>query len=87
MATIASLLKIPEKRGCYEFMVEQVFTPAYDDPESQVISHLMGANKSPYETIYAYLTDNIFPPDLSHNRKRNLICQATCYTIITNVLY
>jgi hypothetical protein len=59
MATIASLLQIPDKRGRYEFVVEQVFTPCYVDPESQVISHLIKANTSPYEMIYAYLRDYI----------------------------
>lgn len=67
-------------------MVEEVFTPTYDDPKCQVISHLTEANNSPYETIYAYLIDNILPPNVSRNQKRNFIPQATCHTIIIDVL-
>jgi ribonuclease HI len=87
MATIASLLQIPDKRCHYEFMVEQVFTPSYDDPESQVISHLTGSNVSPYEIIYAYLRDNTLPHDLSCNQKCNIIRQASHHVIIVDILY
>jgi hypothetical protein len=68
-------------------MVEQVFIHAYDDPKSQVISHLTEANTSPYETIYDYLRDNTLPPNLSCNQKHNLIHQATRHTLIVDVLY
>jgi ribonuclease HI len=87
MATIASLLQIPDKRSRYEFMVKQVFSLVYDDLESQVISHLTEANTSPYETIYAYLRDNTLPPNLSCNQKHNLIRQAALHTIIVDVIY
>ncbi|XP_059071335.1 uncharacterized protein LOC131865675 [Cryptomeria japonica] len=35
MATIASLLQMPTKKGHYEFLVEQLLSPAYDNSESQ----------------------------------------------------
>lgn len=40
MATIASLLQIPGKKGRYEFLVEQLFSPTYDNSKSQVICAL-----------------------------------------------
>lgn len=69
MATIASLLQILEKRSHYEFLVEQLFSPAYDDTESQVICHIVDTNTSVYGEIYTYLKDNTLPPDLSRNQK------------------
>lgn len=71
MATIASLLKIPNNFFFYEFMVEQLFTPACDDPNYQVISHLTEAYTSIYEKIYDYLRDNILPLDLYWKKKWN----------------
>lgn len=68
MATIASLLQVPEKRSCYKFLVEQLFSPAYDATESHVICHLSDTN--------TYLKDNTLPPNLSWNHKCNLIRRA-----------
>lgn len=87
MATIASLLQISEKWRCYEFMVEQVSNPTYDDPESQVIFHIIDPETSIYGKIYAYLKDNTLPLDLSQNKKWNFIRQATWHTLIADILY
>lgn len=36
MVTIVSLLQIENKQNCYEFLVEQLFSPTYDNSKSQV---------------------------------------------------
>lgn len=87
MATIASLLQMPEMQDRYRFIVEQVSNPAYTNPKSQTISLLDSAQSSIYGDIYAYLKDNILPPDLSRNQKRNFICQSAKHTIIADTLY
>lgn len=62
MATIASLLEIPERHNHYEFLVEQLFSLAYDNLDSQVICHLVGSESLRYGKIYTYLKDNTFYP-------------------------
>lgn len=73
MATIASLLQIPEQQSRYEFLVEQLFSPAYDHSESHVIYALTGSDSLLYGPIYDYLKNNILPIDQSHNQKCNFI--------------
>lgn len=68
-------------------MVEQLFKPTHDNPESQVIYHLVEVEASIYGKIYTYLRDNTIPPDLSQNQKHNFILQAARHTLIVNVLY
>lgn len=87
MATIASLLQLSEKKGRYEFMVEQVSSPAYDNLDSQTICHIPNIQSSQYGEIYTYLKDNILPLDLSRNQKCNFICQSTRHTLIADILY
>lgn len=55
MTTIASLLQIPNKQIHYDFLVERLFSPAYDNSASQVIYVLTGSNSPLYGTIYDYL--------------------------------
>lgn len=87
MATIASLLQMPKMQDRYRFIVEQVSNPAYANPKSQTIRLLDSAQSSIYEDIYTYLKDNILPPDLSRNQKRNFIRQSSKHTIIADTLY
>lgn len=87
MATIASLLQIPDQPNHYEFLVEQLFSPTYNNFESQVICHIVDFDSPLYERIYTYLKDNILPLDLSRNQKHNFIHQATYYTLTADTLY
>lgn len=43
MATIASLLDLPQNSTRYEFLVEQLWIPAYDIPESEMICRLVSS--------------------------------------------
>lgn len=87
MATIASLLEIPEKHERYKFLVEQLYTPAYEDPQSQLICHVTGPDSPIHGDIDTYLKSNTLPSNLSNNQKRTFIRKASCYTIIANTLY
>lgn len=69
MATIASLLQTQENQDHYEFLVEELFHPAYHCPDSQTICHLVGPDSSCYGQIYTYLKDDTLPLDLSKNQK------------------
>lgn len=78
---------MPETQDRYQFIVEQVSNPAYANPKSQTISFLDSAQSSIYGDIYTYLKNNILPPDLSRNQKRNFIRQSAKHTIIADTLY
>lgn len=67
MATNASLLQIPDRQNYYEFLVEQLFSLAYDNSKSQVIYTLDSSDSPLYGKIYTYLKDNTLLRDLSHN--------------------
>lgn len=69
MAISTSLLQIPDKQNLYECLVEQLFSPAYDNAKSQVISALNGSHSPLYGKMYAYHKDNTLPPNLSRNQK------------------
>lgn len=67
--------------------MEQLFSPAYDNLETQVICHLTSFDSPLYGKNYKYLKDNILPLDLSQNQKINFILQSSRYTLITDTLY
>jgi len=87
MATIASLLEIPEYESWYEFLVETIQQPAYDLLETHSICLLVGFDSPWYGKTYTYLKENILPPNLSSNQKQTFIWQTSCYTIIADTLY
>lgn len=87
MVTIASLLQRLEQQTHYEFLVEQLFSPTYDNLNTQVIFHLVAYESPTYGKSYTYLKDNTLPPDLSRNQKWNLIRQVAQYTQTVNTLY
>ena len=82
MATIASLLDIEETKARFEFLVEPMSYPSYDDPNTRIIDYINAENSPLYGDLYTYLTTNTVPLNLSRNQKRNFICRATRYTLI-----
>lgn len=87
MATLASLLQTQENQERFEFLVEEFFYPAHNCPNSQTICHLVGHDSSHYGQTYTYLKDNILPPNLSKNQKRNFIRQSSHYTLVMDTLF
>lgn len=69
MAILASLLQTQENQERYEFLVEELFYPTHNCPDSQIIYHLVGHDSSRYDQIHTYLKDNTLPPDLSKSQK------------------
>ena len=57
MATLASLLQMPENDLRHEFLVETLLYPAYDAFESRMIYSIVGHDSSYYHHIYSYLRD------------------------------
>ncbi|GLJ56019.1 hypothetical protein SUGI_1202740 [Cryptomeria japonica] len=87
MATIASLLDLPQNSTRYEFLVEQLWIPAYDIPESEMICHLINSESPWYGEFYIYLHDHTLPPNQSKNQRKTFIRQTARYTIIVETLY
>lgn len=87
MATITSLLDLPQNSTRYEFLVEQLWIPAYDIPESKMVCQLISPDSPWYGEFYAYLHDQILPPNQSNNQHKTFIHQSTRYTIISETLY
>lgn len=87
METIASLLEILRNQAHYEFLVEQLSNPIYEDLECCIIFYLVRHDSPLYDDIYTYLKDNTLPHNLSNNKKRTFIHKVYHYTIITNTLY
>ena len=87
MATIGSLLELPQDAMQYEFLVEQLHQPAYENNDSTRVCVLVGPQSPWYHKIHAYLKDGIISPHLTRTQRQNLIQRATRYVIIANTLY
>ena len=87
MATLASLLKIPENDLRHEFLVEKLLYPTHDTPESRMICSIVGHDSSCYHHIYSYLHDQTIPDSLTQNKKGHLIRNASWYVIIAEELF
>lgn len=87
MATLSSLLQTHENQECYEFLVEELFYPSHNCPDSHTICLLIGHDSSLYGQTYTYLKDNTLPPDLSNNQKRNFIPQSSHFTLVMDTMF
>ena len=87
MATIGSLLEIPQEATQYEFLVEQLLTPAHANDDSNRVCILVGPQSPWYHEIHAYLTDGIISPHLTRTQRQNLIRKSSRYVIVANTLY
>ena len=56
MATLASLLQMPENDLRHEFLVDTLHYPAYDTPETRMICSIVGHDSSHYHHILLLLT-------------------------------
>ena len=55
MATIASMIDMPQNVERCEFLVEQLFIPAFELPQFEFVCELVGPNSPWYQDIYDYL--------------------------------
>ena len=65
MATLASLLQLPENDFRHEFLVDTLHYPAYNSPDSRMICSVIGHDSSRYHHLYSYLRDQIIPNTFS----------------------
>ena len=87
MATLASLLQLPENDFRHEFLVDMLHYPAYNSPDSQMICSVIGHDSSRYHHLYSYLRDQIIPDTFSRNERRHLIRNASQYILVADDLY
>ena len=87
MATIASMIDMPQNVERYEFLVGKILILAFKLPQSEFVCELVGPNSPWYQDIYDYLHAQILPPNLSKNDHRAFIHQAIRYVIIGDTLY
>lgn len=87
MATIASMIDMPQNLERCEFLVEKLLLPAFELSQLKFMCELVGPNSPWYQDIYDYLHAQILPPDLSKNERWAFIRQATRYIIIGDTLY
>lgn len=87
MATISSLLDIPQEATQYKFLVEKLLTPAYANDDSNHVCILVGPQSPLYHEIYTYLKDGITSPHLTCTQCQSLIQKSSHYAIISNTLY
>ena len=86
MATITSMIDMPQNVECREFLMEHLLIPTLKLPQSKFVCELVGPNSMWYQDIYDYLHAQILPPNLSKNDHRALIHQAARYVIIDDTL-
>ena len=67
MATITSMIDMPQNVERYKFLVEQLLIPTFELPQSKFVCELVGPNSPWYQDIYDYLHAQILPPTLSKN--------------------
>ena len=65
MATIVSLLEILCDTTQYEFLVEKLHEPAYENDESIWVYIFFGPQSPWYHEIHAYLLNGIISPHLT----------------------
>lgn len=72
MATIASLIDMPQNTTHCEFLVDNLLVPTYEIPPFELIC-VIGLDSPWYDEILTYLCDNTLPPTLSNNQCHTFI--------------
>ena len=75
MATIASMIAMPEYSPKCEFLVENLFTPAYEQTDSELVCEIFGPESPWYANIFSYLHHKTIPFILSPNQRKMFICR------------
>ena len=87
MATIASMISMPEYSPKCEFLVENIFTPAYEQSDSELVCEIGGLQSPWYTKFFAYLCHKTIPLALTPNHSKTFICRTTRYTILGDTLF
>ena len=73
MANIGYLLEIPREAMQYEFLVEQLHEPAYENNESTQVCILVGPQSPWFHKIHAYLLNRIISPHLTRTQRKKTL--------------
>ena len=87
MATIASMIAMLEYSPKCEFVIENIFTPAYEQSDSKLVCEIVGPESPWYADIFAYLCHKTIPIALTPNQSKTFICRTTRYTILGDTLF
>ena len=87
MATISSMIAMPEYSPKCEFLVENLFAPAYEKIDSKMVCEIVGPESPWYANIFTYLHHKTIPIALIPNQSKTFICQTTRYTILGDTLF
>ena len=85
MATIASMIAMPEYSPKCEFLVENLFHPTYEQPELEFVCEIFGHESPWYSKIFAYLHHKTIPIALSMNQRKTFICCTGWYIILGDI--
>ena len=87
MATIASMIAMLEYSLKCEFLVENIFTHAYEKIDSELVCEIFGPESPWYADIFAYLCHKTIPITLTPNQSKTFIRQTAQYTILGDTLF
>lgn len=86
MATIASLIDMPQNETFYYFLVDNILVPSYEITPTEIICFI-GLDSPQSEAILTYLCNNTLPPDLSNNQCHIFIHKYSWYIVLFDTLY
>ena len=87
MATIASMISMPEYSPKCDFFVENLFTPSYEKSDSELVCEIVDPESPWYADIFAYLHHKTIPIDLTPNQRKTFIRRTARYTILGDTLF
>jgi hypothetical protein len=87
MATIASMIAMPEYSPKCEFLVENLFTLSYEKTDSELVCEIVGPESPWYTDIFAYLHHKTIPIALTPNQSKTFIHRTARYTILHDTLF
>ena len=74
MATIASMISMPEYSPKCEFLIENIFTLSYEKIDSELVYDIVGPKSPWYANIFSYLHHKTIPIALTQNQSKTFIC-------------
>ena len=87
MATIASMIAMPEYSPKCEFLVENLLTPAYEQNDSELVCEIVDPKSPWYTDIFSYLCHKTIPIALTPNQSKTFIHHTVRYTILGDTLF
>lgn len=87
MAIIVSMISMLKYSPKCEFLVENIFTLAYEQTDSKLVYEIVGPKSSWYADIFTYLRHKTNPIAFNPNKSKTFICQTACYTILGDTLF